>query len=168
MDASSSCALEDIYANCVEVGDCLIWQGGYTSNGYPQISRPHLGTSSGRRVVYLLAHGAIQPGRSIALSCPHKGCLRLEHLLPRTAHQIGMAASKSGSFSRAGRVAAITRTKRATQAKLTMDQAREIRASDLSGPALAEAYGVHRSLIVRIRRGQAWRESARGSSIFSL
>ena len=39
-----------------------------------------------------------------------------------------------------------------------MEQVREIRLSEDSGPVLAERYGVNRSLIGGIRRGTAWRD----------
>lgn len=46
-------------------------------------------------------------------------------------------------------------------AKLTWDQVQEIRAARASGPpntkALAEKYGVHRTVIQRVSRGMLWR-----------
>jgi hypothetical protein len=51
-------------------------------------------------------------------------------------------------------------------AKLTWDQIEEIRALRASGPpntkALAEKYGVHRTIIQRIGKGQLWRALAKG------
>ena len=41
---------------------------------------------------------------------------------------------------------------------MTLEMAREVRASNESGPVLAKRYGVDRSLIGSIRRGEVWKD----------
>lgn len=84
------------------------------------------------------------------------GCL----LVRRVAVALdGRPAAARGSFSSRSRAAKIAAGKRSSgAAKLTLEQAREIRASEDTGPVLAERYGVNRSLIGSIRRGVAWRD----------
>lgn len=153
--------LEQILARCEEFGDCLLWTGGVTSNGYPTFNHALL-----RRRVRELVDG-VAPKKPVTCSCGEKLCLRPEHLVERTHKQIGKEAAKRGAFSSPTRRLRISMTKRARHAKLTLEAVREIRVSDESTRALAKRHGVHRTMIQRIRSGKAWHEIAPGASVFT-
>lgn len=135
---------------------CLIWRGSVTNgNGYPQM-RFAGRAALVRRVAYMLIRGRILPGRQIGLqpSC-HCLCVDPDHLAQRTrsqaitGHQVAPAVR-----------AKIARTKRERHGKLTPAIASEIRMSSDTYQALADRYGVNKSLVGRIRRGEAWRDYA--------
>ena len=146
---------------CAEEGECWIWQQGTTAGGYPQIGSKGADTKSVRRLVVALDGRPAKPRQPVAVRCDVKLCCNPERLFPSTARRVGMAAARRGAFNGAGRIAKITHTKRSgPQAKLSMEIARSIRSSDKSSPVLAAEHGVHRSLILRIRQGTAWRDTA--------
>ena len=157
-----------LMARCEECGDCLLWRGSYTANGHPQVRA--LGkVQLVRRVVYQLKRGPIQPGRVIVLKCGERGCVNPEHMAQYTIQQVAQKAAKSGSFSRPDRCAKIARGwQRSVNAKLTQEQAAEIRGSSETQRALAAKYGVSKSMIARIKNGTAWRPMAVGASVFTL
>lgn len=153
--------LKMVHDRCVEEGECWIWKNALGQTGYPIIrARPHP-CMLVRRVVAVLSGRAPAPRQPVVTTCGEKLCCNPEHLFPSTARRVGMAAARRGAFNGAGRIAKITHTKRSgPQAKLSMEIARSIRSSDKSSPVLAAEHGVHRSLILRIRQGTAWRDTA--------
>ena len=86
--------------------------------------------------------------------CPQRGLIAALFLLV-TNEPAGNAAKRAADARADARVAAGKRA--SNQAKLTAEQAREIRESLESGPVLALRYGVNKSLINNIKRGEAWR-----------
>jgi hypothetical protein len=85
-----------------------------------------------------------------------------------TIQQVAQKAAKAGAFSRPDRCAKIAAgCQKSTNAKLTKEQAAEIRVSSESQRALAAKYGVNKSMIARIKNGTAWRAHASGASVFS-
>jgi hypothetical protein len=103
--------------------------------------------------------------------CGNPLCLNLEHMLPVTKRQQMAFASQRGLLARSiDRVAHQQRLKRASQAKLDMDKAREIRRRRAAGESLlklAAEFDVHHSLIDRIAKNKAWREHASNASVFT-
>jgi hypothetical protein len=53
-----------------------------------------------------------------------------------------------------------TENNRRASAKITIEDAEAIRASTLSGRAIARQYGIHNSVVSRIRTGERWKPSA--------
>lgn len=167
----------EIYARCEDLGECLRWTG-TTCNHVPQMYRSN-GRGSGtkkagtywscRRIVFEERAGPIPPGMFPVPMCRDKMCVRFEHLRLLTSKQIGQLAAKEGKFSSPMRCAAISAgVRRSGQAKLTIEIAREIRASSESGKDIARRLGVDKSLPPRIRRGEAWRETVPNASVFSM
>lgn len=170
-------SLEDIKARCIEVGECWEWQGNISSNGVPTACLPTVypkqpGTRSARVTINALAWecrtGRSAQGKQVWRSCCNHACVNPAHMRAGTREQMCEALAKLGTYKRSpGDIAAITKGKRKA-GKLSIEQAREIRASSLSGIALAPIYGVDKSLISRIRRGEAWRETSLPSaSVFT-
>jgi hypothetical protein len=152
--------IDDIKARCEEVGECWIWQGGVSGTGYPimKASGYKSGCQLVRRVVVELSGRELKPRQPIAASCGDKMCCNPDHLKLSTWSLIGKRAAKDGAFSGVARANKIAAARRVAHAKLTEDQAREIRLSTESGPVLAERYGINRSRVNAIKRGEAWKD----------
>lgn len=151
--------LDDIKARCEEVGDCWIWQGATSQTGYPIVKVNGEGCRLVRRVVLGLKGVCLKKRQPTVTTCNDKLCVCPNHVKSSNPSSVGRMAAKRGAFSSPARGAKIAKVRRAAaDAKLTEEQAREIRMSPESGPALAARYGVNRSRIQAIKRGAAWKE----------
>lgn len=146
--------LESLYANTIEEGECLLWNG-YVGNKTPQVC--HAGKMvSVRRLILTLEGKTLAPGDHAACGCGVETCIA--HIEHRTKTQHAVAMGKALGRNQILRSSRMAQAARESRAKLTIEQAREIRCSDESGPVLASQYGVNKSLVARIRRNEAWRE----------
>lgn len=140
-----------------EYADCILWTGATSKTGHP-IHKPHgCPCKLVRRSMFELAGGELEPRTPIDTKCEERRCINPEHLFKSTSSAIAKKAAKRGAWGGARRAAKIAASKRAT-GKLTIEQAREIRMSDESGPVLALRYGVDKSLINGIKAGRNWKE----------
>jgi hypothetical protein len=171
-------SLADIKARCVEVGECWEWQGAMSNarspiaalvTQYPKQPKTRA-IRAGTHVLAWEAHtGKSAAGKRVWRTCCNTLCVNPQHTRAGSQAQMSAWLASAGLCKRTpSAVASITRAKRATAAKLTMEQAREIRASTDGVIALGERYGVNKSLISRIKAGKAWRETVLASSIFSM
>jgi hypothetical protein len=142
--------MQRIRALSHEDGGCLIWEGRVNEAGLPSYGR----SSSARRRIWLALNGEIPPGYFVGCDCGEKLCLEPKHLILRTKSSI----VKSGwtTPAKAKRVRAIKLTAR-SKAKLTDQAVQEIRESTAPLKELAERFGVHFSLIGKVRQGHAWK-----------
>lgn len=158
-------SVSELYALAAEVGECIEWQG-TVRNGSPMLyfdGREH----SVRRLVWDLEQGApMLAGRFATPGCRNHRCIRSEHIDALTSKQIAQRAAKAGRFSSVMRRMRVAAGKQRI-GKITMEIARAIRASEETSVVLAGRYGIHKSMAARIRRGEAWRESAANSSVFN-
>lgn len=145
---------EAIEARADEVGECLIWRGSVSGEGYPTMK---CGGACRlvRRVMMEAQNIELAPRQPVITTCGEKLCISRKHLRKSTVALAAKAAAARGAFSRPDRRAKIAAGKRKI-GKLTMEIAREIRLSADTGPVLAARYGVNRSLINRIKKGTAW------------
>jgi hypothetical protein len=143
-------------------GKCWIWTGAVNQQDHPiiHLRQPiygHKGCLTVRRFVFLLANGVLPARRPIGCRCGEKLCVNPEHLFLSTQSRIGKLAAKNGAWKGQDRAIKISVAKRAA-GKLDIDKAREIRMSDESGPVLAQRFGVDKSLINNIKRGNVWKD----------
>ena len=148
----------EILMRVEEEGECWIWTGS-TSNGYPTVKRNRENLYV-RSLIWTYNGKTRRPGENITATCGNKLCINPACLRSQTVSAINRAAAKRGAWSSASRALKISAARRKNTAvlKLNMDIAREIRASNESGPVMAERYGVNRSLVNAIRRGDIWRD----------
>jgi hypothetical protein len=148
--------IESLMARTTEVGDCQEWTGCY-QNGVPFV------TSSGkcwlvRRLILSLQGKELSTKQYAIAKCKNPACVSPDHIrvhAQRTHMQrIGGMPVKSPK-QRSMKIAAYSREHRS---HLTMDIARQIRLSDLSGPELAEQFNCCRGTISKIRRNESWKE----------
>lgn len=167
---------EAILANCDEVGDCLEWRGPYgrgRSSVTPIVKVRIDGQTQNLPVVRLMwehTRGPIPPGKIVYRTCCNHRCVQCLKLgvrgdAHRQRRKLGLSAHRPET------VASITNSAR-TRATTTntMEKARECRALSAQGlrdHEVAALTGVHADVVADIRRGDAWRESAPGASVFS-
>ena len=114
-----------------------------------------------RRVAIAIDGRAPKSRQPVTCSCNDKLCVRPIHLKLSTYSKIGKATAATGVYAakaRCAKLAEVNRNRKDT--KLTMEIAREIRASSESSDVLAARYGVYRSRINAVRRGESWKEYA--------
>lgn len=134
--------------------ECWPWQGS-TTKGYGRI---RLGRSNTRahRLVFMLRYALVQLPRKLDVchSCDVPGCCNPAHLFLGT-QQANVADTVAKG--RQSRIGCGRRGSAHPASKLTEDQVRTIRASDVSSEKLAPMFGVCASVIRQIRRGETWR-----------
>lgn len=124
---------------------CWLWLGrqldGY---GYLPAKAPRKGVVLAHRLSFVLAHGPIPTGRSVAHACDVPACVNPAHLRAMThAENIADRAAK-GRSARCGAVK-----------KLTAEAVAEIRQGG-SSRDLAARFGVSRTTIRKVRSGATW------------
>lgn len=147
--------LESLMALTTEEGECRLWNK-YLGNGVPMVY--HDGRFIQVRKLILTLQGIDVWARYTASRCNNPLCVEPSHIIQRSPKQqhLHMAKQVSLSPSNPARIAKITKARRAAVGKITQEQAIEIRLSDESGPVLAERFGVTRTMISRIKRGESW------------
>jgi hypothetical protein len=159
---------------CIEVGNCVEWQGNINTAGHPMMS--YLGKPTlVRRVAWCLAHSlALHDIQGLRLwnTCANRLCINPACTRAGTYKAMFRAMVAAGrTESSPSKRAACARIKRAASS-LTMDDVRAIRAAAARGALrkdLAARYGKSDSLIDKIVSGQCWRETVLpGASIFSM
>lgn len=148
---------EQLALHSHEDGDCIVWTGG-CCNGHPAI-RIDGKTTLVRRALWVQANGFIPPGRVLRCTCGTSKCINLDHCEAMTYKAIAKIEGAAGKMSDPVRSAKIAAAKRAgSQAKITQEQAREIRTSDEPLAALGARYGISESTASRIKRNTVRRE----------
>lgn len=160
---------QELLARCEPYGDCLLWTGGLANDkGTPRIYEGRKPISV-RRVIYEATTGPIRTGFKIVPCCGERLCLLPSHLRAKTVAQLLSDHSARNGGLRPSHVAALTaRARHRSNNKMDIERAREIRVSTEPSRKLAEQYGICRALICRIKRNEAWAETTRGASIFSV
>lgn len=161
---------------CEPVGECVEWQGPTLKAKTPLVYVPRgfvlpewgQYRQSARVVLWVLFHGTRPPeGSVLRASCCNDRCVAVEHMvaMPRARQTVEQA--RRGELSTPKRKAAAIRRARSRDTKLSVEIAREIRASSEAPKVLAPRYGVSTATITAVRRGQLWPEAANGASVFN-
>lgn len=164
-------------AHIATVGDCEEWTGRmrrtlplcYAPAGFLKLGSRASSAHSVRTVLFKLRHGHLPgPGMVLRMSCCNDRCVAERHTVQMTRAESVAEQGRRGELSTparrmAGRKARIN----AGAAKLDMDRARAIRASDEPWQVLAERHGVSRKTIFAVRANKQWAEEAPGASAFS-
>lgn len=145
---------------CEEDGDCLIWKLRVSGTNQPvycfRVDGKHYGRHV-RRLVWTASGGReLRPKEVVTPSCGNSKCLNPEHLGVSTKAKI-LRKSMDRPDVRAAYSATGAKRMR-PEAKLTMEKAAQIRASDKKPKELAEEFGVCTAMVSKIRRGVAWRD----------
>lgn len=181
--------LEQLFARCVPIPDtgCWLWAGSCDTPGYGQcrVAGRSLGA---HRAAWAFAHGPIPAGLWVLHRCDTPACCNPAHLFLGTSLDNVRDRDAKGRTARGSRNGTQThperrargerngthtqptrrpRGERNGRARLTADQVAQIRAQCaagvVTGADLARAYGVSRTSIRRITRGDNWQEAGHGA-----
>jgi DNA-binding XRE family transcriptional regulator len=125
---------------------CWIWLGAVSHHGYGKINVDGR-TLRAHRYSWELANGPIPDGMCVLHQCDNPLCVNPDHLF------LGTSQDNMDDRDRKGRQA---RGEANGTAKLTAQQAQEIRVSSLLQRELAAIYGVSRKTIINIQTGKGW------------
>ena len=169
--------LAEITAQCVEVGDCLEWQGMMAGAGSGRRrSQPIYKRWNGRyndsvsicREVWTIKRGPIPPGKIVYRTCCNDRCLKcLAVGDPGAAHRLrkklGLAA-----HTPAARAAITSGSRARSTAKYSIEIARNVRA--LAAEGLKNAEIVARTGLplhaVSDMKTRSWQDTSHASSVF--
>lgn len=152
--------IKHIRDRSTEDADCWLWRQACTSNGTPTMHPP----GGPRRTVAVrrflaAALGHVIAGKVATNTCRDPRCVAPHHLLVTDRSTLGkMTHQHSGYASQPARRAKIAAAKRQRYAKLTPEQAREIRIGTERLRDVAARMGIAYATAQRIRVGQAWRD----------
>lgn len=130
---------------------CWVWTASRRSDGYGQI-RIGGKNAAAHRISYEIAKGEIPPGAFLCHTCDNRGCVNPDHLFLGD-HKLNAQDAQAKGRLRAAETS--------PQAKLTNQQALEIRESKERGVDLARRYNVSSATISQIRRGHIWTSLAK-------
>lgn len=139
------------------VGPCKLWDGAKNRKGY---GIRKIGGRKGKvwlvhRLAWTEIHGPIPEGLCVCHACDTPACYNIDHLFLGTKADNNADMMRKGRHR--GRFPRFEIGKR-PGCKLTIEQAREILASNESQASLARRYGVNQSTISLLRRGRTWKE----------
>lgn len=127
---------------------CWVWTGGKNSEGYGRIK------FNGKlllthRLSYQDSVGPIPEGQYVLHRCDNRSCFNPDHLY------IGTQIDNMQDRRRKGRYRPYFGIEQ-SQAKLTDEQVRMIRADQRTYREIAQAYGIHFSNVGRVKRRENW------------
>lgn len=130
-----------------EISECWPWAASRFRNGYGQFKAES--TTLAHRYAYELANGPIPEGKFVCHRCDNPACCNPHHLF------LGSHTDNVRDSIRKGRFA---RGRRQPRAKLTVEAVRDIRAraSTAGLEALADQYGVSKSLVCYVANRKKW------------
>lgn len=142
--------------------NCWEWTAGLTRDGYGKI------TEAGRserahRLSFVIHKGSIPSGMLVCHSCDNRKCVNPEHLFLGTIQDNNKdMCSKNRQAKGLSNGAAtmphrIRRGEANGRSVLTVSEVEQIRATTGKHRDLAEIYGVSKTLIGNIKRGEAWK-----------
>lgn len=151
-------------------GDCIEWTRACSGNGYPAASWCG-SVRNVRTIVWEQTGGAPLGRRQLVMTCRNRLCVHRGHMAAKSRTEVHRNWASYEEMALRYSLCA-KRRDRAPARKLTIEQAREIRARLAAGGVtqaqLAESYGVRKDAIGRIWRGESWREAgAANSSVFT-
>ena len=134
---------------------CWLWCGGTNERGYGIIGlgRREQGVAKAHRVAYSLYR--CDPADAVVMhQCDNPACVNPDHL------RLGTLGDNSRDCVAKGRnFIPDNRGERAKWAKLTLADVNEIRRKEMTGVEYARRYGVSKSAIYEIWRGNNWATS---------
>ena len=147
--------IEKIQRHITPDGDCWQWHG--CMQGALPTMKHGSKVANVRRLV-LIERGTPMTGFIATYTCGNPACVNPEHTARSTRAQMNRRImADMNSATNTLRVKRIAEIKRRTGAKLSQADVDQIRAADEKQQDLASRYGVTKSLIGKIRRGEVWR-----------
>jgi hypothetical protein len=128
---------------------CWNWARASRSDGRAQMT-VNSRTIAAARVAFMVWNGEIPDGAMVLHKCDNPRCIRPDHL------ELGDQAKNMGDCAARGRSCRGASNGKAVLSFAQVDAIRDARNNGLSQDVIAAIYGVSRSTIGRILRGEAW------------
>lgn len=160
--------VESLLENTDDYGECKLWKGYHAGNNS---ETPYVGVDRKmapvRRVIAQLQGKPILLNHFFGVTCGNQSCIDPAHTVQRSMveHLKNMNKLSNKGASKIARVVKLTIIRQA-RSSLDHEKAAQIRNSEEAGSELARRYGVSRSTIDAIRKGERWKD--RGSPFSAL
>lgn len=133
----------------VTTSGCWEWRGSKDSDGYGHLENWDLRRpEKAHRVSWRIHFGEIPEGIKVLHKCDNPPCVNPDHLFLGTTKDNSRDMVSKKRWRGFGK-----------EQRLTLDVAREIRASNEPQHILAKRYGVHSRSILSVRRGETFKET---------
>jgi len=143
-----------IYLRLAQAGDCLVFTGSRGTSGYGQIGCPPKLILQPHRISWAYHNGPIPAGALVLHRCDNRVCCNPAHLFLGTHKQNTQDAISKGRFA----PGPFPRGDKHYNTKIPDSEIqviREARASGIGQRKLAKKYGVSKTQIARIERGES-------------
>ncbi len=127
---------------------CFLWFGQIDRGGYGQVHWQGRNLRA-HRVAWISSRGAVPAGLCVCHRCDVPSCVNVDHLW------LGTNAENTADKTLKGRASRLFGEQNPV-AKLTQRQADAIRTMSGAQDAIAARFGVNRSVIGKIKRGEIW------------
>lgn len=164
--------VEDLKIRCeVNEDECWIWQGGVNGTRKLENARVWLPDLGARNIQFAALYVAGKPprgGKRAYAHCGNKLCGNPDHARAGTQLEVMRFYADNGRFNNAEAKIALAKVAHSRR-RLTLEQAQKVRESTDTLKVLSERYGVSKSVLSRIRRGDTYRRPELiGASVFSF
>lgn len=158
--------IDSLLKRTVEVGQCKEWAGYFAAKNPAVFHDGRL--QSVRRMLCLLSGRHVPKGHFVTTSCRNQKCVNPDHFLIHTPRQHMSNMAGRVEYLNPNRILKLSESAQGRR-KLSDDQLRVILSGEDSCVVLAKEFNVNKSLISKIRRGQAHRMTlARNNPYWSL
>lgn len=164
--------LETLRERChINADGCWIWKGDRYSNGQPRAQVepvPSRKRMPAKRLALRLS-GKREPTKWGTCRCDLDpvNCINPDHLRNFTRSRVLKQSNQENRAAHMVRIARSITSKRSASSDMTMELARELRASGDTAKVLAERYGIPAGRAKAIRNGRLWKEIGGLGGVFN-
>lgn len=152
-------AIKSRCTECPECGGMWNWTGNHQKAMHHAVIERNKTRIGVRKAVWTVYHGDIPDAKVLTTNCENTKCLNPELLAAVHRGDVIHKMMADGVIHNAAHLAARTKARRARGTKLSMEAAREIRASDAPAQEIAQRLGVSYQMVYRIRQGKNYRDT---------
>lgn len=148
--------LATIAERCIEVGDCLLWQGATTGGGKPAINNGGRSVSLRAYIFTDLLGKKVPRGKLVSYTCTNPLCVEGEHLKAMTRKEMTKRSiERTGYPERADWLAKCARAGQRSSG-IDPDLIEVARNAEGSNRKVARETGLSRHVVDGVRGGRTW------------
>lgn len=148
--------IERVTSHAIPVGDCWEWKSAMVKNTPTIMWRGQAQTV--RRVIAKEYLNRSLDKMLVTTVCRNPRCVKPEHLLVCTRKKLQALLSKEKRLTPGHVVRAKLSVAARRRARLTLEQAQEIRVAEGTQREIATQYGISQATVSAIKSGRIWRE----------